>query len=143
MRVHSYTYQDKMRIAVFRRLLNAVVIVPSRWRGVGYLYVYLSQSSAGSPIIRSAIDADLSRLANLSKPLAIAVHYPRGVSEGALPLLFLYTAPSNLVLFVMINGFVSSAAILRLRSREFSRRLLTTPSYRPSPPFPREQAEPI
>ena len=71
MRVHSYTDQQKMRIAVFRGRLNAGVIVPSGWRGVGDLDVYLSQASAGSPIIRAAIDADLSRLANRAKPFAI------------------------------------------------------------------------
>ena len=128
MRVHSYTDQEKMRIAVFRGRLNAGVIVPSGWRGVGDLNVYLSQASAGSPIIRAAIDADLSRLANRAKPLAIAVHYPGGGGEGALPLGFQYTAPANLVLFVMINGLVSSAAILRLRSSGLSRRLLATPA---------------
>jgi ABC-2 type transport system permease protein len=127
MRIRRYTDQEKMRIAVFRGRLNAGVIVPSGWRGVGDLDVYLSQASSGSPVIRAAIDADLSSLANRAKPFAIRVQYPGG-GEAALPLGFQYTAPANLVLFVMINGLVSSLAILRLRSSGLSQRLLATPA---------------
>jgi ABC-2 type transport system permease protein len=128
MRIHRYTDQEKMRIAVFRGRLNAGVIVPSGWSGSSDLDVYLSQASAGAPVIRAAIDADLSRLANRAKPVAIRVQYPGGGGEGALPLGFQYTAPANLVLFVMINGLVSSLAIIRLRSSGLSQRLLATPA---------------
>jgi ABC-2 type transport system permease protein len=127
MRVHRYTDQQKMRIAVFRGRLNAGVIIPLGWHGAGDLEVYLSRASAGSPVIRAAIDADLSRLANRAKPFAIAIHYPGG-GEQALPLGFQYTAPANLVLFVMINGLVSALAIIRLRSSGLSQRLLATPA---------------
>lgn len=127
-RIHRYTDQEKMRIAVFRGRLNAGVIVPSGWRGVGDLEVYLSSASAGAPVIRAAIDADLSRIANRAKPIAIPVHYPGGGGEQALPLGFQYTAPANLVLFVMINGLVSSLTIIRLRSSGLSQRLLATPA---------------
>jgi tRNA A37 threonylcarbamoyladenosine biosynthesis protein TsaE len=48
--------QEKMHIAVFRGRLNAGVIVPSGWRGVGDLDVYLSRASSGSPVIQAAID---------------------------------------------------------------------------------------
>ncbi len=128
MRIHRYTDQEKMRIAVFRGRLNAGVIVPSGWRGDGDLDVYLSRASAGAPVIRAAIEADLSRLANRAKPIAIPVHYPGGGGEQALPLGFQYTAPANLVLFVMINGLVSSLTIIRLRSSGLSQRLLATPA---------------
>ena len=128
MRIRGYTDQVKMRIAVFRGRLNAGVIIPSGWAGVGDLEVYLSPASAGSPVIRAAIDADLSRLANRAKPFAIPVHYPGGGGEEALPLGFQYTAPANLVLFVMINGFVSALAIIRLRVSGLSQRLLATPA---------------
>src|ERR1700677_5080261 len=128
MRMRKYTNQEKMRIAVFRGRLNAGVIVPSGWRGVGDPEVYLSSASAGSPVIRAAIDADLSRLANRAKPFAIPIHYPGGGGEQALPLGFQYTAPANLVLFVMINGLVSALAIIRLRSSGLSQRLLATPA---------------
>ena len=128
MRMNKYTNQEKMRIAVFRGRLNAGVIIPSGWRGVGDLEVYLSRASAGSPVIRATIDADLSRLANRAKPFAIPVHYPGGGGEQALPLGFQYTAPANLVLFVMINGLVSALAIIRLRSSGLSQRLLATPA---------------
>jgi ABC-2 type transport system permease protein len=104
------------------------VIVPSGWHGDRDLDVYLSTASAGSPVIRAAIDADLSQLANRAKPLAIPVHYPGGGGEEALPLGFQYTAPANLVLFVMINGLVSSLAIVQLRSSGLSKRLLATPA---------------
>jgi linearmycin/streptolysin S transport system permease protein len=128
MRIRGYTEQQKMRIAVFRGRLNAGVIIPSGWTGVGDLDVYLSPASAGSPVIRAAIDADLSRLANRAKPFAIPIHYPGGGGEEALPLGFQYTAPANLVLFVMINGFVSAIAIIRLRTSGLSQRLLATPA---------------
>ncbi len=117
-----------LRIAVFRGRLNAGVIVPSGWRGDDDLQVYLARASAGSPVIRAAIDADLSRLANRANPLAISVHYLGGGGEGGLPLGFQYTAPANLVLFVMINGLVSALAIIRLRSSGLSQRLLATPA---------------
>src|SRR5580658_5293206 len=128
MRIRSYADQQKMRIAVFRGRLNAGVIVPPGWRGAGDLEVYLSRASAGSPVIRAAIDADLSRLANRAKPFAIPVHYPGGGGEQAQPLGFQYTAPANLVLFVMINGLVSALAIVQLRSSGLSKRLLATPA---------------
>jgi ABC-2 type transport system permease protein len=128
MRIHIYTDQEKMRLAVFRGRLNAGVIVPSGWHGDRDLDVYLSTASAGSPVIRAAIDADLSQLANRAKPLAIPIHYPGGGGEEALPLGFQYTAPANLVLFVMINGLVSSLAIVQLRSSGLSKRLLATPA---------------
>ncbi len=128
VRIRRYTDQEKMRIAVFRGRLNAGVILPSGWRGVGDLDVYLSRASSGSPVIRAAIDADLSCLANRAKPFAIPVHYPGGGGEEALPLGFQYTAPANLILFVMINGLVSSLAIIRLRSSGLSQRLLATPA---------------
>jgi len=40
---------------------------------------------------------------------------------------FAYTAPANLILFVMINGFVSALTILQLRENGISRRLLAAP----------------
>ena len=127
-RIRSYTDQQKMRIAVFRGRLNAGVIVPPGWRGDSDLEVYLSTASAGAPVLRAEIDADLSRLANRAKPFTIPVEYPGGGEEQALPLGFQYTAPANLVLFVMINGLVSAVAIIRLRSSGLSQRLLATPA---------------
>jgi ABC-2 type transport system permease protein len=128
IQIRSYTDQEKMRIAVFRGRLNAGVIVPSGWRGAGDVDVYLSTASAGSPVIRAAIDADLSHLATRARPFEIPVEYPGGGGEEALPLGFQYTAPANLVMFVMINGFVSALTIIRLRSSGLAQRLLATPA---------------
>jgi len=128
MRIRTYTDQEKMRIAVFRGRLNAGVIVPSGWHGADDVEVYLSTASAGAPVIRASIDADLSRLANHARPFDIPVHYPGGGGEEALPLGFQYTAPANLVMFVMINGFVSALAIIRLRNSGLAQRLLATPA---------------
>jgi ABC-2 type transport system permease protein len=127
-RVRNYTDQERMRLAVFRGRLNAGVIIPPGWRGANDLQVYLSRASVGSPILQSEIDAELSRMARGAKPLAIATRFPAGGHASAPRVGFQYTAPANLVLFLMINGFASSLAIIRLRSSGISQRLLATPS---------------
>jgi len=62
-----------------------------------------------------------------SNSLPHPVRYPGGGHAGLPRLGFAYTASANLVLFVMINGFVSALTILRLRENGISRRLLAAP----------------
>lgn len=128
IRIRSYTDQEKLRLAVFRGRLDAGVIIPPGWRVSDDLEVYLSPANAEAPVLEAMIDADLSRLARGTKPLDLAVVYPGGGGAGAPPLGFQYTAPANLVLFVIINGFISALAIIELRRSGLSQRLLATPA---------------
>ena len=128
MRIRGYTDRERMRLAVFRGRLNGGIVIPSGWRGSNDLEVYLSSASAGSPIIQTAIDAELSRLARGAKPLQVPIRFPAGGMASGPPLGFQYTAPANLVLFIMINGFISALGILQLRRSGLSQRLLATPA---------------
>jgi ABC-2 type transport system permease protein len=128
MRIRSYTDQEKMRVAVFRGRLNAGVVIPSGWRGASDLEVYLSRASIGAPLIEATIDSVLSALARGTKPLEVSVQYPDRSGPQPLPLGFQYTAPANLVLFVMINGFISALGVVQLRRSGLAQRLLATPA---------------
>ena len=128
IRIRSYTDQEKMRVAVFRGRLNAGIIIPLGWRGTHDLEVYLSSASIGAPVIEATIDSVLSALARGTKPVEVPVHYPDRGGPQPLPLGFQYTAPANLVLFVMINGFLSALGIVQLRRSGLAQRLLATPA---------------
>jgi ABC-2 type transport system permease protein len=129
-RVRDYTDQEKLRLAVFRGRMNAGILIPPGWHGESDLRVYVSRASAGSAIVQAGIDAELGRMARGIMPPDVPIRYPAGGGRAGLPRLgFAYTAPANLVLFVMINGFVSALAILRLRERGISRRLLAAPRH--------------
>jgi ABC-2 type transport system permease protein len=127
LRIRRYTSQEQMRIAVFRGRLNGGILIPPGWHGTGDLEVYLSQASVGSPIIRAEIDAELSRMARGVPPLAVAIRLPGGGREGPPRVGFQYTAPANVVLFIMIHGFVAAFGIIQLRRSGLSKRLLATP----------------
>lgn len=126
-RIHDYTNQDRLQIAVFRGRMNAGILIPPGWHGDRNLPVYLTSASAGSAIVQVGINAELSRMARGGRPLDVPVRYPAGGHAGLPRLGFAYTAPANLVLFVMINAFVSALTILRLRENGISRRLLAAP----------------
>src|SRR5262249_31362549 len=115
LRIRRYTNPEQMRIAVFRGRLNGGILIPPGWPDTDDLEVYLSQASAGSPIIRAAIDAELSRMARGVPPPEVAIRLPGGGREGPPRLGFQYTAPANVVLFIMIHGFVASFSIIQLR----------------------------
>jgi ABC-2 type transport system permease protein len=126
-RIRYYTNQDKLRLAVFRGRINAGILIPLGWRGESNLPVYLSSASAGSAIVWLGIDAELSRMATGSQRLEVPIRYPAGGRIGLPHLGFSYTAPANLVLFVMINGFISALGILQLRETGIARQLLAAP----------------
>jgi len=126
-RIRRYTNQEKLRLAVFRGRINAGILIPHGWNGESNLPTYLSSASAGSAIVGAGINAELSRMATGGKRREVPIRYPAGGRVGLPRLGFAYTAPANLVLFVMINGFVSALGILRLRDRGIARRLLATP----------------
>jgi len=127
LQIRHYSDREQMRIAVFRGRLNGGILFPPGWHGTDDLEVYLSQASAGSPIIRAAVDAELSRMARGVPPLAVTVRLPDGGREGPPRLGFRYTAPANVVLFIMIHGFVASLGIIQLRLSGLAKRLLATP----------------
>ena len=126
-RVRDYTNQEKLQIAVFRGRMNAGILIPPGWHGDQSLPVYLTSASAGSAIVQVGINAELSRMVRDGKPIDIPIRYPAGGRIGLPRIGFAYTAPANLVLFVMINGFVSALTILQLRESGISRRLLAAP----------------
>jgi len=126
-RIREYTDQGRLRIAVFRGRMNAGILFPPGWHGDRNLPVYFSSASSTANVVRVGIDAELSAMARGNKPLDARVRYPAGGRAGSPRLGFAYVAPANLVLFVMINGFVSALTILQLRERGISRRLLAAP----------------
>ncbi|HEV8718229.1 MAG TPA: ABC transporter permease [Candidatus Binatia bacterium] len=130
LRIRRYVDQEQMRIAVFRGRLNGGIMIPPGWHGIDNLAVYLSQASVGSPIIRATIDAQLSRMARGAAPPDVMIRFLGGGSrEGPPRLGFQYTAPANMVLFIMIHGFVASLSIIQLRRSGLSKRLLATPRH--------------
>jgi len=126
-RIRDYRSEERLRIAVFRGRMNAGIVIPAGWHGERNLPVYFSGANATAAIVRVGIDAELSAMARGRKPLDVPIRYPAGGHPGPPRLGFAYTAPANLVLFVMINGFVSAVTILQLRESGISRRLLATP----------------
>jgi ABC-2 type transport system permease protein len=126
-RIRDYTSEERLRMAVFRGRMDAGIVIPPGWRGDRNLPVYFSGASATAAIVRIGIDAELSALARAGKELDVPIRYPAGGQPGPPRLGFAYTAPANLVLFLMINGFVSAVTILQLRESGISRRLLATP----------------
>ena len=126
-RIREYTDRDHLRIAVFRGRMNAGILIPPAWHGDQSPSVYFSSASSIATVVRLCIDAELSAMARGGKAFDARVRYPAGGGAGSPRLGFAYTAPANLVLFVMINGFVSALSILQLRERGISRRLLAAP----------------
>jgi ABC-2 type transport system permease protein len=126
-RIRDYTSEERLRIAVFRGRMNAGIVIPPRWHGDRNLPVYFSSASATATIVRVGIDAELSALARGGKQFDVRIRFPAGGHTGPPRVGFAYTAPANLVLFVIINGFVSAVTILQLRESGISRRLLATP----------------
>jgi ABC-2 type transport system permease protein len=125
--IRDYSNEERLELAVFRGRMNAGILIPPGWHGDQNLDVYLATASAGAGVIRAGINAELSRMARGGQPLDVPIRYPAGGRAGLPRLGFAYTAPANLVLFVMINGFVSALSILRLRESGISRRLLAAP----------------
>ncbi len=126
-RVRDYTNAERLRIAVFRGRMNAGILIPPGWHGGRNVPVYLSSASSTAAIVRAGIDAELSGLARGGKSLDTPIRYPAGGHAGSPRVGFPYTAPANLVLFMMINGFVLTLPILQLRESGLSRRLLAAP----------------
>lgn len=127
VRVRDYRDRDRMRAAVYRGRLHAGVVLPPAWTR-GDVELYASAASVGAVVVRAIADA---RLARVDAPKAVREVPSRvfdGAEEGSPPIGFHYTAPSNLVLFLMISGLVASTGLLVMRRRGIARRLLATPA---------------
>ena len=127
VRERHYQSENRMRVAVFRGRLNGGLVIPEDWNGERDLEMYLSAASPSSPVVQTLLNAKLS--AHAGPPVTrVRVESPDGGPPGRLRVGFQYTAPGNLVLFIMITAFVSSMAIVGLRSSGLSKRLLATPA---------------
>jgi linearmycin/streptolysin S transport system permease protein len=126
LRVRSYLDEEAMRLAAYRGRLNGGLVLPRGFPASGELRLYASQAGAGGPVLQALLDAALARRAQPGAPSS-RVEVVDGDRLGAPPVGYQYTAPSNLVLFVIVNAVMSSAGIVALRRTGLGRRLLATP----------------
>jgi ABC-2 type transport system permease protein len=128
IRIRDYTDREAMRAAVYRGRLFAGVVVPPGWRGERDLELYASAASVGAIVVRAMADARLGRVLvpDARGDVPVRMHDER--RESRPPIGFHYTAPSNLVLFLVINGIVSSTGLLMMRRQGITKRLLATPA---------------
>jgi ABC-2 type transport system permease protein len=128
VRIREYRDPTLMHAAVYRGRLHAGVLVPPGWRGDSDLEVYATAAGVGAIVVRAIADARLARVLAPESAREVPSRVHDGTTEGSPPIGFHYTAPSNLVLFLFINGLISSAALLTMRRRGITRRLLATPA---------------
>lgn len=128
IRIRDYTDRDSMRAAAYRGRLHAGVLVPPGWRGETDLELYATAAGVGAIVVRSIADARLARVVAAEAARVVPSRVHDGSVEASPPIGFHYTAPSNLVLFLMITGLVSSAGLLAMRRSGLTRRLLATPA---------------
>ena len=115
-----------MRVAVYRGRLHGGVIFPAGWEPDEQLELYASKAGAGTPVMRAILDRAIARLA-APAVLTSEIDVLDGDELGSPPIGYQYTAPSNLVMFVMINGIIGAAGIVSLRRTGLGKRLLATP----------------
>ena len=127
--VRSYDDVELMRIAVFRGRLHAGIRVPEGWSAGRDLEVWVSKAGAGSATLRSLLDRAVARLTPEAPPAA-TLDVVDGDTLGNPPIGYQYSAPSNLVLFVVMNAILSTLLIVDLRRRGLGKRLVATPASR-------------
>jgi ABC-2 type transport system permease protein len=128
VRVRDYTSADAMRAATYRGRLHAGVLVPEGWQGETDLELYATAAGVGAIVVRSIADARLARTLAPEAAQSVPSRVHDGGTERSPPIGFHYTAPSNLVLFLVISGIVSSTGLLVMRRRGITHRLLATPA---------------
>ena len=129
LRVRAYEDVEPMRIAVFRGRLHAGIRVPEGWSASQDLEVWVSKAGAGSATLRAILDRELAQLATEAPPTA-TLDVVDGEALGSPPIGFQYSAPSNLVLFVVMNAILNSMGIVYLRRAGLGKRLVATPASR-------------
>jgi ABC-2 type transport system permease protein len=127
VRTRRYDDAERMRLAVYRGRLHGGLLVPVGWRSDQPLDAYISKAGGGATVLRALLDRELARLARPGAPSA-ALDVVDGETLASPPIGYQYTAPSNLVLFVMMTAILSSGAMVALRRSGMGRRLLASPA---------------
>ncbi len=128
VRIRDYDDPQLMRAGVYRGRLHAGMVVPKNWDGRGDLEIHATAAGVGAIVVRAIAEARLARAVAPAATRAVPHRVYDGGSEGSPPIGFHYTAPSNLVLFLMVSGLVSCSGLLLMRQRGITRRLLATPA---------------
>ena len=128
VRIRDYADVQPMHLAVYRGRLHAGVRVPSGWTGQEDLDIHATAAGVGAIVVRAIAEARLARALAPERARDVPSRVHDGSTEGSPPIGFDYTAPSNLVLFLMVSGMVASSGVLLLRQRGITRRLLATPA---------------
>lgn len=128
VRVRDYRDPSRMQAAVYRGRLHAAIRVPADWDGRGDLEIQSTGAGVGAIVVRAIADARLARAVapEATRPVPSRVY--DGGRERQPPIGFHYTAPSNLVLFLMVSGLISCTGVLMMRQTGITRRLLATPA---------------
>lgn len=128
VRIRDYDDPAPMEAAVYRGRLHAGLQVPADWNGRDDLAIHATAAGVGAIVVRAVAEARLARAVapEFTRDVPSRVH--DGGHEGNPPIGFDYTAPSNLVLFLLVSGLISSSGVLLMRQRGITRRLLATPA---------------
>ena len=128
VRVRDYDDSEAMRAAVYRGRLHAGVLIPAGWNGEGDLELMASAAGVGAVVVRAISDAGLAAALEPGLARTVPSRVYDGGHEGSPPIGFHYTAPANLVLFLVVGGMISSTGMLTMRRRGITLRLLATPA---------------
>lgn len=126
IRVRSYTDAEAMRLAVYRGRLRGGLQVPPGWTPDADLPVLASRTGAGTPVLRALLDRAVAR-ERFPRAAAAPIRVVDGDVLGNPPVGYQYTAPANLVLFVMLTAVFASAGIVGFRTTGLGQRLLAAP----------------
>jgi ABC-2 type transport system permease protein len=127
LRIRRYDDTEKMRLAVYRGRLHGGLLVPPGWRADQPLETYVSKAGSGATVLRAILDRELARLARPDAPSA-TLRVVDGETLASPPVGYQYTAPSNLVLFLMMTAILGSGGLAALRRSGIGRRLLASPA---------------
>ena len=128
VRIRSYDDPSRMEAAVYRGRLHAGLQIPADWDGQSDLTIHATAAGVGAIVVRAIAEARLARAVAPGATRDVPSRVHDGGHEGSPPIGFDYTAPSNLVLFLMVSGLISSSGVLLMRQRGITRRLLATPA---------------
>ncbi len=128
VRIRDYRDVAPMHAAVYRGRLHAGVVVPPDWTGAGDLEIHATAAGVGAIVVRAIAEARLARAVDPEATRVVPSRVHDGSREGSPPIGFQYTAPSNVVLFLMVSGLVSCTGVLFMRQQGIARRLVATPA---------------
>ena len=124
--IRHYDDPEALRLSVYRGRMHLGIRLPPEGDAPEALDVWLAQAGAGSPVVRALVDRAWWQHRAAAPPSA-TIEVTDGDALGALPIGYRFTAPGQVVFFVLLNGIVSSAGILALRRVGLGRRLLASP----------------